>query len=752
MGAYREREGAVALPPASILCDGERHELIESELTVGRAEENGLVISHAKVSRKHLRVYVDDGRWWVEDLASSHGTSVNGIVLDGSPQVLSDGDGIALGDAVLRFLSGESTRLGAVPTGAVEAQALTIVTGQTVAVGRDAHNDLVLDDPTVSRFHAELAAGESGVELRDLGSSNGTRVNGELVTRAQVDPGGAIGIGRFRITLDGSELRADDERGAIRLEADSVTVAAGDKQILHETTASIEPGELVAIIGESGAGKSTLLKLMAGVNRPSKGRVTINGDPIETRLTDVGYVPQDDIVHPLLSVREALRYAAELRLPADSTAEDVRTAIDGSLGELALDGHAETMIGSLSGGQRKRTGVASEVLGRPGLLFLDEPTTGMDPGLETRMMELFRALADRDRGVALVTHATKNLALCDRVFVLARGGHLVFNGPPQEALTFFGVEDYDGIYTALDSEPVEAWTSRHSQPPTSGPETPAVATSATPPRSVIRQTGILTGRSLKLLLRDRRNLVLLLGQAPLLALAGVALFGANVMQMPGGNPPQAIQMLFLAAITVIWLGSIDAAREIVKEQAVFERESAIGTRLSAYLASKLIVLCGLVSVQTLLYAGILFAFRPLHEPASSWLAMLAILLMTGYAAVAMGLLISAAVSSEAQAMSVIPLAVIPQLLFAGTIVPLAQMPEPAHTIANAIFAQWSLAGIGDAVDMNARIAADPAFSAANPYGTSFFDLALGPALLIQLGFAVLFLVGVIALLRRKTRR
>jgi ABC-type multidrug transport system ATPase subunit len=556
------------------------------------------------------------------------------------------------------------------------------------------------------------------------------------------------------LVFDGHSFLARDERGSMRLDADEVAVQAGDKTILHPASVSIGPGELVAVIGESGAGKSTLLKVLAGVNRPTAGRVTVNGEPLAARLTDVGYVPQDDIVHTLLSVREALGYAARLRLPADAGAEDLEAAISDALAELALEQHAGTLVGSLSGGQRKRTGVASEVLGRPGLLFLDEPTTGMDPGLETRMMELFRALADRERGVALVTHATKNLALCDRVVILARGGHLIFNGPPSDALRFFEVDDYDGIYTALDETPLDAWLAKaaNAAEPAAPADRAEPRAGSPPPRSLPRQAALLTGRSLKLLVRDRRNLLLLLGQAPILALAGIALFESGVFDQPGGNPAQAIQALFLAMITVIWFGSIDAAREIVKEQAVFEREAAIGMRLSAYLTSKLVVLFGLVTVQTLLYGGLLFAFRPLDEPAAGWLGVFAILLVTGYTAVTMGLLISALVSSEAQAMSVIPLAVIPQLLFAGTIVPLEQMPEPAHSFSTAIFSQWGLATIGESVDMNARIAADPAFSQANPYGTGFFDVTLATGLLVQVAFAALFLAGVVILLRRRMRR
>ncbi|MBD0282628.1 MAG: FHA domain-containing protein [Thermoleophilaceae bacterium] len=744
-------EDAIA---ASVLCDGERVVISGGELTIGRALENGLVIATERASRRHARIYWGDRGWWIADLGSRHGTLVNGDPLGDRPRPLRGGDAIEIGDREIRFLSGAATRIASRETPVTEIKTIAF-DGRTLRIGRDERNDVVLEDPNVSRFHAEVVESEGRVELRDLGSSNGTRLDGRLVEREVLQPGSAIGIGAYRLVFDGHSFVSRDERGSLRLAATEVTVRAGEKTILHEASVSIGPGELVAVIGESGAGKSTLLKLMAGVNDPSSGTVTVNGEPLAARLTDVGYVPQDDIVHALLSVREALGYAARLRLPSDASRQELGEAVDGAVAELALEEHGGTLIGSLSGGQRKRTGVACEVLGRPGLLFLDEPTTGMDPGLETRMMELFRALADRQRGLALVTHATKNLALCDRVLILARGGHLVFDGPPREALEFFEVDDYDGIYRALDEVPLQAWLGK-ARRPAAEREAPSVAPkrgAGKPPSSgLARQSAVLTSRALKLLVRDRRNLLLLLGQAPLLAIAGVGLFQSGVMEQPGGNPAQTIQMLFLALITVIWFGSIDAAREIVKERAVFEREAAIGTRLGAYLLSKLIVLFGLVTVQTLLYAGLLFAFRPLDEPPANWAAVFALLLAAGFAAVAMGLLISSVVSTEDQAMSVIPLAVIPQLLFAGTIVPLAQMPEPAHSISYAIFSQWGLASVGDVVDMNDRIAADPAFSRANPYGEAFFDVAFGAGLWIQAGFAALFLVGVVFLLRARTRR
>jgi ABC-type multidrug transport system ATPase subunit len=718
-------------------------------LTLGRAEDNDVTLDGERVSRRHARIECRNGGFVIVDLGSRHGTAVNGTAVGDLPAALSPGDLIELGGERLRFLVGEGTRMASRELPAAGIQSVRLA-GDRLTVGRDPRNDLVLDDPNVSRFHAELTRRDGGTEVADLGSRNGTRVDGVLLEqRDRLRPGAAVGIGPYRLVFDGASVTAVSEQGALQLRASRVAAQAGAKRILWPTTLSLGPGELVAIIGESGAGKSTLLKLLAGVDDPSEGAVTVNREPLRARLTDVGYVPQDEIVHGLLTVREALDYAARLRLPDDAAEDELSAAVERVLAELALAEHADTRIAALSGGQRRRAAVASELLGRPGLLFLDEPTTGMDPGLETKMMELFRTLADRSRGVALVTHATKNLALCDRVVVMARGGRLAFDGAPAEALAFFGAADYDGIYTALDEAPADRWTAASEAPAEEAGDEPR--RDAPPARARLgRQTAVLTSRYAKLLLRDRRNLALLVGQAPVLALAGVGLFHGGIFERPGGSPAEAIQLLFLAAITVIWLGSIDAAREIVKERALFEREAAVGIRLPAYLASKLIVLFALVTVQALLYAGLLLAFRPLDAGLDSWLSVFALLLMTGFAAVGMGLLISALVRTGDQAMSVVPLAVIPQLLFAGAIVPVERMAEPAQTLSYAIFSQWSLAALGTAVDMNERIAGSGGGAAAE-FGESFFDVGLATGLLVLAGFLVLF-VAVLARLLSRSRR
>ncbi|HYU59321.1 MAG TPA: FHA domain-containing protein [Solirubrobacterales bacterium] len=746
--------GRAAASAASLLHAGRRIAL-HDQLTLGRGDDNDVVLGDERASRHHARIRRSDGSFAIEDLGSRNGTYLNGERLDGESRPLEPGDSIGIGDQKLRFLGGQETRIASRELPVIGIQKV-VFEGERLSIGRDPVNDVVLADPNVSRFHAEVVRDGDAVELTDLGSRNGTRLNGELATTGALQAGTEIGIGPYRLVFDGDSFIARDDHGALRLDAAGVAMQVRDKHILEPTSLSIKPGELVAIIGESGAGKTTLLKALAGVTRPTTGRITLNGEDLFARLTDVGYVPQDDIVHRLLTVREALGYAARLRLPQDVSDEEIDAAVARVLGELSLDEHAGTLIGSLSGGQRKRTGVATELLNRPSVLFLDEPTTGLDPGLETQMMELFQALSRGGRAIAVVTHATKNLALCDRVVVMARGGVLTFDGPPSEASEFFDVSDYDGIYTALpEKQPLE-WraqfeTKQQLRQTEISPKPKPPGTGRRRRARSLPQLRVLVGRYLKLFLRDRRNLLLLLGQAPILGLFGVALFESGIFDLVGGNPGDAVNMLFLMAITVIWLGAIDAAPEIVKERAVVERESAVGTRLGAYLASKLVVLIGLVAVQALLYAGVLLVFRPLDSGFSTYVTLVGLLIATGVTAVTMGLLVSSLVRTQDQATSLIPLAVIPQLLFAGAIVPLARMAEPARTLADAVFAQWSLAGIGTAVDMNARLASDPEFAQVNRFGSDFFDLAAGAAFAVQAAFAILFLAATALLLRRSLK-
>ncbi len=729
-------------------------------LAIGRQSGSDIVVETERASRRHAYVGLSDGRHYVADLRSVNGTSLNGELLVGEARWLSPGDTITVGGEEIRFLIARGAQREADLFLDPGVQ-LVRFDGVRLTIGRDGSNDVHLDSPTISRFHAEVVAIGGALELRDLGSQNGTRLDGQRVVSGTVRVGSEISIGPFRLIYDGVAFVKRDDRGALRLDSHAVSVAVRDKVILEPTSLSIQPGELVVVIGESGSGKTTLLRVLAGVTRPSTGRVLVNGEPVDGRLTDLGYLPQDEIVHPRLNVAESLRYSARLRLPPDASPEEIHLAVSRALDDTGLQEHAETRIGSLSGGQRKRVGLATELLGSPGLLFLDEPTTGLDPSLETRMMELFRELAAvGSHALLVVTHATKNLDLADRLCIMGRGGIACFVGSPEDARAFFGVRSFDDVYNMLDRHRPEEWRQSYeaARPrPAPTPTTPEPVESAGPKRPVGRHPGagwlqsrVLTRRYLTVFVRDRRNLLILLLQAPFIGLAISLLFAPDVFRPPGeGSPSSATQLLFVLVVSMAWLGTISSVREVIKERTVYTRERAVGVGVGAYLVSKLSVLAPLVAIQAALLALFVFVLQPLNEEWFVYVQLMVVLALTGLVAVGMGLSISSLVRTEEQAMTLIPIAMILLLLFGGALVTVRDMGTVVAGLSTVIFSRWAFAGAGEVIDMNERIESDSVFSMSNPYGLSFFDVPFGLTVATLLLFVAVFVTATVALLARR---
>lgn len=648
---------------------------------------------------------------------------------------LHSGDSLAIGGEILYFLSAAEAVLP--PVEVPHASSRLTMDREQLSIGRDLGNDIVLDHPRVSPRHAVIASGPHGARIKDVShGGDGLRINGNIVTRSFLVTGDEIAIGPFRFIFDGQLLQQRTVGQGLRLDAEQVAYNVGAKTILHPLSVTILPGEFVGIIGPSGAGKSTLLKALCGVQRVSGGSVAIDGEPVRSRAADLGYVPQDEIVHPLLNVREALEYAAELRLPQDTRLAERQDAVQRALREVDLVAHADKPIKALSGGQRKRVGVASELISQPGMLFLDEPTSGLDPGLEQLLMQLFRDLANGGRATAIVTHATRSLRQCDRLIVMGEGGYLCFAGSPQQALAFFGVEEFDDIYTALNQRGAAHWAARYPNAAT------AARTGASSggrrlraSRPVTPQTAVLVRRRFKMFMRDHRNLRILGIQVPVIALFLTFLFHNTVFKpFEPGAAGQSAELLFLLVTVALWFGSLVSAREIVKERPLMARELAVGVRISSYLLSKAIVLGTITGLQTVVMAVIVFALRPLHEPTGTVGLEILVLVLAAWAGVAMGLLVSVSVDSEDQAASFVPLLLIPQLLFGGTIVPVHQMGLPVQVLSKGIVSQWAFSALGSVIHLNARISDDPVFRTVSHYGHNFFAIPSMASALVIVGF------------------
>jgi ABC-type multidrug transport system ATPase subunit len=334
----------------------------------------------------------------------------------------------------------------------------------TIRIGRDGDNDIVLPDFWVSRKHAEIRRVGSEHHLVDLNSSNGLHHNGRRVPRAVLAAGDRFTIGRHEFLFDGMHLYQHDDQGPTSIIADDITVELGKNVLLDDVSFALRHGTLLGIVGPSGCGKSTLLKAMTGIRPASRGTLFYDGKDLYENYSElryrIGMVPQDDVLHRQLTVRRALRFAASLRFASDVPRKQRKQRVDEVLDLLGLTARAKQRIDTLSGGQRKRTSVALELLTEPSLLALDEPTSGLDPALDKEVMRELRLLADRGRTVVVVTHSVLHLDLCDYVLVMCLGGRMGYFGPPDELLAFFESDDYADVFHKVTNEP-ERWAQKY---------------------------------------------------------------------------------------------------------------------------------------------------------------------------------------------------------------------------------------------------------------------------------------------------
>ena len=452
--------------------------------TIGRKPDNDIVLSPNYISGHHGRLERRGTLWHYVDLGSANGTFVNGQRVPSA--VLRDGDILRIGDpqgnsASLTFHAVGAVGAPAPVPGTIRMRATVLGMKPALVIGRNPQADIPLPAPVVSWQHARLNRTTRGHVLTDLHSTNGTFVNGQRLVRPHLlQRGDVVQIGPFKLVYEATGFQQYAATGGMRLDGVRLTREVGrgarQKRILKDISISVYPRDFVALVGASGAGKSTLLMALNGFAR-AQGQVLVNGDDLYQHFdlyrTMIGYVPQDNIIHKELTVASALCYAARLRLPPDTSAQEIERRIDTVLQRVGMTGQKNQVVSSLSGGQRKRVSIAVELLAEPPLFFLDEPTSGLDPGLEKKMMHTLRHLADGGRTVVLVTHATANITQCDHVCFLSQG-RMVYFGPPEEALQFFGVTsgDFADIYARLDDpDPGQArqkaaqWEQRFHQSP-----------------------------------------------------------------------------------------------------------------------------------------------------------------------------------------------------------------------------------------------------------------------------------------------
>lgn len=670
--------------------------------SVGRAHEADIQLENPRVSRQHA-VLQPTPAGWVLVNRSTNGMFVNGRRVESLP--ITQPITVVLGSPS----SGQSLELCPIapPPSPARTQTVAPTMGSvgettvarpptavytmdqiTIGIGRGTDNDVVLDDLLVSRHHAVLRRSGHQWELVDSNSANGTYLNGHRIARAIIGPNDIVGIGHQLLHLSGDQLVEYTDTGDVSYQASNLRVVSNKGKVLLANVSFALPQRcFMAVVGPSGAGKSTLLSALTGFRPASSGEVRYDNRDLYQNYAElrhrIGFVPQDDILHTQLTVRRALNYAAQLRFPQDVSARERKQRIDEVLGELGLAAHANQRIDSLSGGQRKRTSVALELLTKPSLLFLDEPTSGLDPGYEKSVMQTLRALADDGRSVVVVTHNTAQLNLCDRLLILAPGGRLAYFGPPRQALSYFGCNDFADLFNLLEHDTTTDWTGRYVASPIHGALTgphatlKAPAPASRPAKAVAQQSAVaqfatLCRRYLAVIAADRQYAVTLLVLPLLLSLFAHAVPGEAGLSLTKAietKSTQPSQLLVLLIIGGALMGCAASIREIVKERAIYQREHGIGLSRVAYLASKVVVLTALTTLQGLIlgFLGVLGLPPPDQSVVLPWPRVEVALAVVAVTVVSMliGLLISAMIGNADRGMPLLVLVVMAELVLCG---------------------------------------------------------------------------------------
>ncbi|MFJ1601707.1 FHA domain-containing protein [Streptomyces sp. NPDC088261] len=600
--------------------------------------------------------------------------------------------------------------------------------GRVMRIGRALENELVVSDLQVSRHHAEFTATPDGrYEIRDLGSHNGTYVNGQPIAKSgtvPIGPHDIVGVGHSTFRLVGDRLEEFVDTGEVSFSARHLTVTVdGGKQILKDVSFGVPEKSLIAVIGPSGSGKSTLLKALTGYRPANEGDVLYDNRNLYKQFAElrqrIGLVPQDDILHKELTVRKALRYAAKLRFPGDTKPAEREARIDEVLGELKLDIHKDKKITALSGGQRKRVSVALELLTKPSLIFLDEPTSGLDPGMDRDVMKLLRDLADDGRTVLVVTHSVAELAICDKLLVMAPGGSVAYFGPPEEALNFFGYTTWADVFSAFENYREYDWAGRwrgsqHYQMYAADIDAIAAQSVAMPsaqqmrppkPQSWGSQLWTLVRRYVSVIASDRGFMgLMVLLPAILGGVSAVipAKFGLVPPTPPSRFNSTAGIIMMILVVGMCFAGSANSVRELIKERVIYERERATGLSRSAYLMSKVIVLGVITAFQAVIICAIALPVRELPEkgvithPAVE--ICLAIIAM-GFTAMMLGLVISALVKTAEKTMPLLVMFAIVQLVFTGTLFQIFGKPG-LEQFAWLMPSRWALGAAGSTLDLS----------------------------------------------------
>ena len=482
---------------------------------------------------------------------------------------------------------------------------------------------------------------------------------------------------------------------------------------LQNINISEEGGKLVGIMGASGSGKSTLLSILDGSSKPTSGTVLLNGKDLyldsESLSGVIGLVPQDDYLIEELSVYQNLYYAARLTF-GNHTIDETHTLVQSTLKSLGLSEIRDLKVGStldktISGGQRKRLNIGLELLRKPSILFVDEPTSGLSSNDSINIMDLLKELSLQGKLIFVVIHQPSSdiFKMFDRLIILDIGGYQVYYGNPVEALVYFktvvnmvnkdqgaciecGNIKSEQIFNILENKIVneygrfteerrisaskwyEYFKNKITLPHVERSEEKIEITQKNPGR--FQQLKIFGIRDIRTKLANKQYLFITFLEAPVLAIFLGLLIRyyedvngeTSYLFMNNDNIPV---YFFMTVIIALFMGLTLSAEELIKDRKMLQRESFLHLSRASYLASKIAVQFAISGIQTLSFVIIGNLILQVNGMTFS---MWAIMFFTAGFANLLGLNISSAFKSAVTVYILIPLLVIPQLVLSGVII------------------------------------------------------------------------------------
>lgn len=735
-------------------------------VTIGRASDNDIIINDSYISSHHAVIKVLNGKLTIQDTGSMNGTYVNRDRISSADITFSDD--IQLGSYKLN-LERFRDYFCEIKEENISDVSFNLAEGAN-RIGRAQDNDIVINHPMISAHHAIIIKSRDTFVIEDLNSTNGVYINGRRIHRESFTASDKVTLGIYPINLS-STAALKTFRGDVRLDLNGIDFIVKNKgiqkQILHKINLTVFTSEFIGLIGPSGSGKTTLMNIINGYVKPTYGEVILNQTNLHENYDlfrgNIGYVPQDDIIHRELTVYESLFYSAKLRLPPDTTKEEIEYRVDEILKKLDILKAKHVIIGSpektgISGGQRKRVNLAQELITQPSILLLDEPTSGLDPKTDADIMKLLRGLADEGRIILLTTHhiTETNFKLFDNLILLTSGGRLAFYGPAYpDSIEFFNASSPSEIFTNLELKGTpeqneenyknSKYNAEYVEKRKTDYGTNASVSEFAENRQKrefgFTQFFVLLRRYFTIKKSDTVNSIILLLQAPLIGLL-VGLAVGKPEDKPG--LPSFINPAYVMVICAIFFGVLNTSREIVSERAIYFRERMVMLKIPSYLFSKFLLLTFISIFQSITLVTIIYHFCGFE---GDFMTTLTAVTLVGISSMSLGLLLSTFVKSPESAVSMSIFALIPQIIFGGAVLPFGEMEGIIEIIAYFMLSRWLFEIIirneANAIENGLEKIQQAKFVPDDDYSTiGFFAIV---------GFGILSLIIVAYLLKRRDK-